>query len=79
MNISYSAELTDTYGGEANYAWCNRKQFEASDTASDTSLIRRAKKALGITGRHKKTICGDDIRLDFYGANVCCFIYPDNL
>lgn len=74
--MKFIAEMTDTFGGEANYTWVNRKEFEASDNASDSSLIRRAKKALEITGRHKKESYGDDIRLDFFGVNVCCFIYP---
>lgn len=76
--MKFTAELTDTFGGEANYAWCNRKEFDAPNTASDTKLIRRAKKALGITGRHAKSTYGDDIRLDFTGYNVCCFIFPSN-
>jgi len=76
--MKFTAEQTDTFGGEANYSWVNRVEFEAPDVASDACLIRRAKKALGITARHTKTNFGDDIRLDFAGFNICCFIYPEN-
>ena len=50
MNIHY--ELTDTFGGEANYSWVKRHAEQAEDTClpSDRTLIRRAKAWAGFTG-----------------------------
>ena len=74
--MQFIIEITDTFGGEANYAWVKRAQFEAPANASDKQLIYRAKRALGACGRHKKENMGDTIRLNFVGACICAFIYP---
>ena len=50
--MNYLAEFTDTFSGELNYSWVRRASFYAPDNASTSLLIRRAKKALGIHGRH---------------------------
>ena len=76
--MRYDIEMTDTFGGEANYCWVRRATIEVPD-GTDTSriIVRRAKKALGITGRHKLiTATGDLIRLDLTGACICIFITP---
>ena len=44
------AEFTDTYGGEANYSWVRRVEFDLPDTTSDLAVVRRVKKALGLEG-----------------------------
>lgn len=46
----YDAEYTDTFGGEANYGWVRRVSFAAPRGASDRTVSRRAKAALGMTG-----------------------------
>lgn len=43
-------ELTDTFGGEANYSWVRRERIAYYDKPSDRALVRRAKKWAGITG-----------------------------
>lgn len=73
--IRYNCELTDTFGGEANYSWCRRKTITVPDTISDLALVRRAKAALGITGeRCRRSDYGDDIRLDVVGAAMVAFV-----
>ena len=48
--MKFKAELTDTFGGEANYSWVRRFEFVAPAEISGTALMRRAKKALGMSG-----------------------------
>lgn len=86
----YNCELTDTFGGEANYSWVKRASIDMPDLtwygydgqygyvkANDKftrQLIRKAKKALGISGRHKKEEYGDMIKLTFGRACIVAFI-----
>jgi hypothetical protein len=74
-NITYNVEYTDTFGGDANYSWVERETFDAPSDIKASTLVRRAKKALGLYGRHKKSDYGDTIRLDFIGSCTCAFIY----
>jgi hypothetical protein len=78
-NISWCAELTDTYGGQANYAWVRRLYFETAENMSDIAVIRKAKKLLDISKiRHKKqnwSDAADTIQLDLVGMNMVAFIY----
>ena len=74
--MRYDIEMTDTFGGEANYCWVRRASIEAPCTSTSAMLVRRAKRALGITGRHKTTDWGDLIRLDLSNACICVFITP---
>ena len=74
--MRYDIEMTDTFGGEANYCWVRRATIEAPATATSQMLVRRAKRALGITGRHRTTDWGDLIRLDLPNACICVFITP---
>jgi hypothetical protein len=66
-------EVTDTFGGEANYSWVRRYEMDAPDTNLKT--VRRALKLSGYTGcRTKKQDYGDTIRLDFVGMCRVMFI-----
>lgn len=74
--MKYYAELTDTFGGEANYSWVKRYEFEAPSNASDKLLVTRAKKLLGYTGYPcRKFTMGDCIELR--PANECTVIFID--
>ena len=46
-----SVEYTDLFAGEANYCWVKRFDFDCTDM-TDLQIIRRAKKQLGISGKH---------------------------
>ena len=48
--IKVNWEYTDTFGGEANYAWCKRGTFPAHDDASDRRIVCAAKLAAGLNG-----------------------------
>jgi hypothetical protein len=73
----YLVEMTDTFGGDANYSWLHSAVIDAPTDASSTMLVRRAKKALGVTQPHKPIDdWGDMIRLDLRHACVCIFISP---
>jgi hypothetical protein len=43
--------VTDTFAGEANYAWVRRYEFTAPAGASQRDVIRRAKATAGWQGR----------------------------
>lgn len=45
--MKYKVEMTDTFGGEANYSWVKRAEFECDN---DKKLVHEAKKALEIVG-----------------------------
>ena len=68
QEIEYELEYTDKFGGEANYSWVERKTINASPNISDRALIRLAKKKIGLSGRHKTSGSGCDLRIDFPGT-----------
>ena len=43
-------ELTDTFGGEANYSYAHRESLETEPNASNLSIVRKAKRWAGFTG-----------------------------
>lgn len=63
--MTYQIEMTDTFGGEANYCWARHAHIPA-DGLSDRALVRRAKAWAGYTGRR--------CRVDNYGDTIA--IYP---
>jgi hypothetical protein len=40
--LTYNANLTDTFGGERNYAWLRTTMFKAEPTAENKTLLQRA-------------------------------------
>lgn len=69
---TYDCELTDTFGGEANYSWVRRATVQAD---TDRQLVRRAKAALGLTGvRCRTSSYGDLIELRPCGSATVAFI-----
>jgi len=73
-------ELTDTFGGEANYAWVKRgvvelKLGETIDSITNLAIVRRVKAAIDWQGIHCETESwGDDITLRPRGMCQVCFI-----
>ena len=75
--MRWNLELTDTFGGEANYSWCNRETIELADTATDRQVITAAKAALGLTGqRCRRFSYGEGFELRPAGACAVAFILP---
>lgn len=64
------AEKTDTFGGEANYSWCDRHEFEIGEKASDLAIIRRAKALCGYSGMRGKTYKYGDM-IEFRPHGLC--------
>lgn len=69
-------EVTDTYGGKANYAWVKRGSIPCGSVEfSDLAAVRRVKKAIGWAGVHCKVEnWGDTIVLYPVGMAQVCFI-----
>lgn len=60
--IKIAFELTDTFGGEANYAWVKRHQEEIDPYLSDLAIVRRAKRWAGLSGvRCEVDNCGSSL------------------
>jgi len=74
-NIIY--EITDTYGGEANYGWVRRGALvnKPGEDFSDLAAVRRVKKDIGWSGRRcVSTVIGETIELRPVGVCQVCFI-----
>jgi hypothetical protein len=68
-------EVTDTFGGEANYSWVNKGSIEIPTDLSDLALVRRIKAEIGWSNvRCQKEDYGDMIKLKPYGVCQVCFI-----
>jgi hypothetical protein len=73
--MKYQIEITDTFGGEANYSWVTRKVLELKEGASDLSLVRQAKKLMGWNGTRCETnYLGETIQLTPSGMCQVMFI-----
>lgn len=70
MKHQYFVEMTDTYGGEANYCWVNRFLVTAS---SFTGAIRKVTKRTGYFA-HCVGQYGDMNRYDVRNAAICYFV-----
>jgi hypothetical protein len=75
--MKFQLELTDTFGGEANYCWVKRRELDVPDDLSGRALVRRSKRLLEVSHMaHRKTDYGDALRLDFPGVCIVMFITP---
>lgn len=71
----FDVELTDTFGGEANYSWVRRETIEVPEGASQARIMRLAKKAMGINGiAGKTTSYGDTYEFRPYGSCQVMFV-----
>jgi hypothetical protein len=68
--IKWDVEITDTYGGEANYCWVDRYTVEA---VSELGAIQIVSEREGYAWR-KEWDAGDCTRYNAVYACVCCFI-----
>lgn len=66
------AELTDTFGGEANYSWVNHIELDIPDNLTDVGIVRRVKAAYGMTGARfgRRDSMGDTIALWYPDGNA---------
>ena len=76
-NITIDIEYTDTFCGEANYAWVRRHSIVVHDTISDLALIRKVKRIMGLNGIRGRTIAyGDSLEFRPYRHNTVLFAFP---
>ena len=91
--LTFNIELTDTFSGVANYAWVKRASvvmpelthygydgsqgYHKANKKMERELIKKAKKTIGLCGRHIKETWGDTIVLRYPSSNVVCFIEID--
>lgn len=53
--MKYQFELTDTFGGEANYSWVKRTVVDIPDGTSKVLLVALAKQWANLTGTRCET------------------------
>ena len=66
----YFVEITDTYGGEANYSWVTRHKVRAS---SPRGAMVRIGRAAGMAW-HIVADYGDMVRYDSKSGATCAFV-----
>jgi len=69
-NQMFFFELTDTFGGEANYSWVTRFKVTAK---TELGALRKVSKEIGAQGRLKRVMSGELSRWDVQGAAMCLF------
>lgn len=70
----FTVEYTDTFGGEANYAWVKRADFTL-DVYTKRKAIRKAKALVGLTGvRGVVTDFGDMLQFKPYKSCTVMFV-----
>jgi len=73
---TFDIEVTDTFGGEANYCWVRRYQVDAVSILGAIQMVSRRE---GYNFRADYND-GDFARYDAIDACVCCFInYHDDI
>ena len=71
-----NVEYTDTFGGEANYSWVERKTLDIPAVSSDKLVMRRIRKALGLEGvKGRWNNYGDHFEFRPYG--MCQIVFAD--
>ncbi len=74
MTIKVNFEVTDTFGGEANYLWVNRGSVEFKKQPTSRQIVLALKKFAGLTGvRCRKEDYGDQIALHPVGMCIVAF------
>lgn len=69
-------EYTDTFGGEANYSWCERHEFDCTGM-TDVQIMRKAKRLCNLTGvRGKVQRIGDTT--EFRPYKMCTVLFITN-
>ena len=67
---TYKIEITDTFGGEANYSWVTRHEIKAK------SMLGAVQKLSRLSGLHWRMVggYGDMRRYDSKSGATCAFI-----
>ena len=72
--VTWDIEVTDTFGGQANYSWVDRYVIRAPSDISDLALVRRIKSVTGHSGIRGQTyVSGDSVEIRFPARCVVIF------
>lgn len=79
-NTKYFIEMTDTFGGEANYAWVNRFTVEAANMRQALTKVKKHVYRNPSNVRHTVSDYGDQLRADVKKDCVVFFVseYSDD-
>ena len=66
----FTIEVTDTFGGEANYSWVKRFTFHASSFRGAVGMLAREY----ATGWRKVIECADYCQYKLTGAGITAFV-----
>ena len=66
----FKIEITDTFGGEANYCWIRRYEYTAKSIRGAIQKLAREHGA----GWKLNFSTGDIARYDLAGACICAFV-----
>lgn len=72
--IEVSLELTDTFGGEANYSWVRRHTLTIPRNLSDRALVRRAKAWASWSGL-RCNVSNFGNQIDIRPAGICNVLF----
>ncbi len=67
----YSLELTDTFGGEANYSWVRRETLVAK------SILGAVRKFAKESGLNFRKYDGDNESATYYTKSKSCVLFVD--
>ena len=71
---TWDIEVTDTFGGQANYSWVERSKLRVPDGISYLALVRRIKSAAGYSGIRGQTyVSGDFVEIRFPSRCIVIF------
>lgn len=70
MKQTFDIEVTDTFGGEANYSWVRRYTYKAN---SILGAIQQLARQHGV-GWVKEYDTGDTARYNLTGSAICAFV-----
>lgn len=77
--MAFKIEVTDTFGGEANYCWVDRATLDIPDDATRRQIILAAKAFAGWTGhRCEVDEHGDDYTIRPRGMCEIAFVTWDD-
>jgi hypothetical protein len=69
--VTYFVEVTDTYGGEANYCWAHHFKVEAK---TERGAVRKVRREMELGSSRCVMDAGDMQRWDIKGAAICMFV-----
>ena len=72
--VTWDIEVTDTFGGHANYCWVYRYAISMPGGISYLALVRRIKSVTGYSGIRGRTyVSGDFVQIRFPSRCIVIF------